>query len=209
MNKLDICRLTISMALLPCAPLLAQENSSDLEFHSCTGELGGGFDWVRGSDSDALKHHAGVFQAGGGFAVSRRVAIVADFMFYGSGIQASALMNEAGSPQGGSAKFYSTILEPTFILTAHRRYNLYAFGGFGWLRRSIKFTNPGETLVHPGGVEVPGGGSANSGTADAGAGIDIRLNRAGLRGYIEARYVHGLGRNLNTTLLPLTAGVRW
>jgi hypothetical protein len=204
-----LCRWIVLLAVLPGFVVFAQENPQKLEFHSCTGQIGGGFARALGSDSTDLQNYGGVFEAGGGFAINRRFAFNLNFMFYASGVPTSVLQQQQGSPQNGSARFYSTFLEPTYIIYPSRKFNFYGLGGFGWLRRSVKFSNPGNSLVHPGGVALPGGGSSDAGAFDGGGGVNVRVNHAGLRAYVEARYVHGLARLFDTSLVPITAGFRW
>ncbi len=169
------------------------------------------------------------FQAGAGFALTPRPApghqwslfLTADFMFDQLGIQAAALQQARLSnptdiglleATSGKAKFYSTTLDPTFRFRVSRAVNVYAFGGFGWFRRNLEFmgTSGQGILLQPGSPAVFGSGG-NSGAYDAGAGVNFRLPRAlgGLMLYAEARVVHGLAVNNATTLVPISAGIRW
>jgi hypothetical protein len=198
-----LLQAALVLGLASCA--LAQDR---LEFHSCTADLGGGLSWAEGNDSKGLNSPGWVLQAAGGFATGKRLAFIVDFLFQQDSIRAGALKEQMGSPAGGKARFESTLLEPTWIVGANRRANVYVLGGFGWFHRSVKFTNPGDTLTNPGNL-VEGKSSANSGAFDGGVGVNIRLGKSNVRAFVEGRVIHGLTRNIDSTITPLTGGIRW
>jgi hypothetical protein len=112
----------------------------------------------------------------------------------------------------GRAKFFGATLDPTVRIPVSAAFNVYAFGGFGWLRRNLEFTGvsaQGE-LLQPGSPAVFGTGGT-SGAFDAGAGVNIRPSRllGRLMFYTEVRVLHGLAINNRTTLVPISAGIRW
>jgi len=167
------------------------------------------------------------FQAGGGFAVSRpspsrkwTVFIIGNFLFDKMRVSPAALSQardlnptDIGLLEANSAKakFYSTTLDPTLRSgdLLFKGLTLYAFGGFGWLRRSLEFSGSagqGE-LLQPGSPVVFGSGG-NSGAYDVGVGLSYRIRRS-LMVYAEGRRIHGLAINNATTLLPLSVGFRW
>jgi hypothetical protein len=133
-----------------------------------------------------------------------------------SALQQAILLNPQNtsllSATSGKAKFYFTTLDPTVRIAMAGHFSAYFLGGFGWLRRTIEFTGVSSQggLLQPNGPAVFGP-SGNSGVVDAGAGIDRGLKRdgGGFKIYIEARVIHGLANNSGTTLIPLSAGVRW
>ena len=88
---------------------------------------------------------------------------------------------------------------------------LYAFGGFGFLRRTLELTGVSSigTLLQPGNPVVFSSGS-NSGAFDAGGGFNWRFSKLGGLGfYAEAKVVRGLAINSGTTLVPISFGVRF
>jgi hypothetical protein len=112
----------------------------------------------------------------------------------------------------GKAKYDALTFEPMYRAPfgERKRFNAYLFGGFGWFRRDLEFTgNSGQgSLLQPGSPSVFGRGG-NSGAVDGGAGIDVRLPRRRWKVYVEVRAVHGLAVNHETTLVPVSAGLRW
>jgi hypothetical protein len=219
-----ICGFILCLAVIWGGPAkcLAQDG-----YHSCTLNAGGGWAPVWGKEQSSL-NRGWNFHAGGGFAVTPRPApghkwslfITANFMFDQLGIKQTALQQarilnptnigllEANS---GRAKYYSTTLDPTFRFPVPGAVSVYVFGGFGWLRRNLEFTGASAqgALLQPGSPVVFGNGG-NSGAYDAGAGIDFRPRKlGGLMFYTEARVLHGLAINNATTLVPISAGIRW
>jgi hypothetical protein len=215
--------LCVAVFLGAPAVCLAQD-----DYHSCSLNAGGGWAPLLGTERNSLK--AGWnFQAGGGFAVTPRPApghkwslfMNVNFMFDKLGVQQAALQQarilnptsvgllEANS---GKAKFYSTTLDPTIRFPVPGRVSVYVFGGFGWFRRNLEFTGASGqgALLQPGSPVVFGNGG-NSGAYDAGAGINLKPLRKprGLMFYVEARLLHGLAINNATTLVPISAGIRW
>jgi hypothetical protein len=190
--------------------------------------VGAGFAQAAGNERSNL-NQGWNFHAGGGFALTPPPAqghkwslfLTANFMFDQMGIKQTALqqarvMNPTDigllEATSGKAKFYSTTLDPTFRIPVRGRFSLYLFAGFGWFRRDLEFTGSSSqgALLQPGSPVVFGNGG-NSGAYDAGAGVDVRLPRAlgGLMFYAEARVLHGLAVNNATTLVPISAGLRW
>lgn len=200
----------------------------DFAFHSCTASLGGG--WTPRTGTDASSLDAGWnFQAGGGFSAWSHQTpdhrwwaafITANFTFdrmpvTPAALQQARILNPAniGLLQATSARarFFSTTLDPTLRIPITPKVSLYALGGFGWFRRSLEFTGVSSqgALLQPGSPAVFGSGG-NSGAYDFGGGIDYRpWKRVGLMFYAEARFLRGLAVNNASTLVPLSAGVRW
>lgn len=212
---------------------LACPAQDDFAFHSCTASLGGG--WTPRTGTDASSLNAGWnFQAGGGFAVWSRstplrktqnhnwwaLFIGANFMFDRMGVTTAALQQARISnptnvglleATSARARFFSMTLDPTLRIPITPRVSLYGLGGFGWFRRSIVFTGASSqgALLEPGAPAVFGSGG-NSGAYDFGGGINVRpWKRVGLTIYAEARFIRGLAVNNASTLVPLSAGVRW
>ncbi|MGD0362488.1 MAG: outer membrane beta-barrel protein [Bryobacteraceae bacterium] len=178
---------------------------SDPAFHSCTAEIGGGYDSVYGNDGKNIDGRAD-FQAGGGFAATHHLFFTANFMYDAANIRTAALpVNE-----GGKARYYTTTVDPTYRFVPNGRISPYILGGFGWLRRSVELTGPPSPnpLIYPGNVPLQLADS-NSGVFDLGAGLNFRLSKTGASLYLEGRYVHGLAINGHTTLVPVVLGIRW
>jgi hypothetical protein len=142
-------------------------------------------------------------------------------MFVRSGIDPSSLqqaiiLNPQNpvllSATSGKATFLTTTLDPTLQRALSRNVVLYFLGGFGWFRRTIDFTGVSTEgkLLQPNSPAVYAQ-AANSGVADAGFGVNIRLSkqRAVPNLFVEGRVLRGLAINGGTTLVPVSAGIRW
>lgn len=224
---LTLC--VIAFAGIP-AKCQAQDNTDfKPDFHWFSLSAGGGWAPAAGSDHTSLDA-GGNFQAGAGLAFSRPAPrqrwafyLNVDFMLDQLGIKQSALQEaQILNPTNiglleatkGTARFYSTTLDPTFRFPAGKtgHSNVYVFGGFGWFRRSLDFTGVSAegSLLQSSGPAVFGNGG-NSGVCDAGAGVNVGLPQRfkGWMFYVEGRVIHGLAVNKSTTLAPVSIGVRW
>lgn len=219
--------LTMLLAL-PCVALAQDDTSqSDVNRCGCTVNAGGGWVPRLGIDDQGL-HGGWNFQGGFGLQMPPLTGhrwswfIDATFSYEQAGVTESALKSatilnptnvglvEATS---GQAKFYSTTFDPTFRLPVRsRRVQVYLFGGIGWFKRSLEFTEPSGqgSLLQPGNATVFGKGG-DSAAYDGGGGVNIRLSRgrASWMFYMEARALHGLAINTTTWLVPISAGLRW
>jgi hypothetical protein len=137
--------------------------------------------------------------------------MIADYLYQQYSISAAGLATVSTPPPvGGKIRYQSVTLEPTVIAIAGKIWNVYGLAGFGWLGQTAKFTaSGGETLSNPGSLLAKGGGSADSGAFDAGAGANLKPSRYGFRLFAEFRYLHGLARNSDEELYSVTGGMRW
>jgi opacity protein-like surface antigen len=97
--------------------------------------------------------------------------------------------------------------------------DVYAIGGGGWYRRTVEFTQPTTALVtvfdpffgfYPVAVpanQVIGSISRNAGGFNIGAGVEFRIHGTGV--YIESRWHRAYTSPTNTTMTPLTVGLRF
>lgn len=213
-------------------PETAPAQSSQCHFQAdedqqCTLNAGGGFTAVTGADGNSLKSGWN-FQAGAGLVMiggdrDARVTWFVNFNFMFDQLQAkhAALVQAAqdnptnlGLLQANSAtaKYYGVSADVlTLRIRPSETFAFYPFAGFGWLRRSVDFSGPsvqGE-LLQPLGPTVFGQGG-DSGAIDGGIGVSYGPKWMGpLKFYGEARFIHGLAINKSTTLIPLSAGIRW
>jgi len=202
-----------------------QTSEPPFEDHSCTAQGGGGYTWPHAADGRDLNSGGRFFYAGGGFEAKApektgrgwSIFLTANFLVDQLGVTANAINAAHSNPalsaaNGGHARFYSTTFDPTFRFNATRRVSLYFSGGYGWLRRTVDFT---ESSTEPPPVTQPTGAlvgspSHNSGVLDVGAGVNESVRRlGGLMLFEEMRVWRGLGINGGTTLLAVTGGIRW
>jgi hypothetical protein len=159
------------------------------------------------------------FNAGGGLNVSNPFAIVAEFGYNSFGISDQALA--AINVPGGSARIYSVTINPMLRFGYDQRIGGYVIGGGGWYRRTVEFTQPTTALVpffdpwfgYFGQAAIPanqviGSRTQDVGGANIGAGFTVGVAQ-GAKFYTEVRY-HWMNAGAhNTTVLPVTFGLRW
>ena len=192
---------------------------SEEPFHHFTLSGGAGLTTITGTIAGKLDHGANI-QLNGGYFFNRYIGITGNFMFSDLGITRSALDNL--NVPDGFARVYAVSADPTVRLPLGRGFNAYALAGGGYLRRTVEFTQPtwartfifdprwgyfGPALVP---VNVVLGKTVNnSGAFDVGGGLNMPLPRTNLKLFVEARYFKGFTSNTDTTVVPITFGVRW
>ncbi|HLH42610.1 MAG TPA: outer membrane beta-barrel protein [Bryobacteraceae bacterium] len=202
---------------LGLAALLPGQSESD--FHRFTFAGGAGFTAITGFDAGRLDH-GGNLLAGAGVNFNRYFGVTGNFMFNQLGITRSEL--DALNQPDGSARVYSLTVDPTVTFPIKRNIGAYLLGGGGYFRRTVEFTQPtlAQTFVFnpwwgyigPGLIpvnQILGSVTSNSGAFDVGGGVNFGLPKTGARLFLESRYFHGFTSNSNTTLVPLTFGIRW
>jgi hypothetical protein len=189
------------------------------EYRHFTFNVGGGFTSIAGDEAGKLDH-GGNFQAGAGFNLNQYVGILGTFTFNQLGLTRSAL-NTLQQPDG-NGRVYSFTVDPTFRFPLFGGARGYLLAGGGWMRRTIQFTQPtiaqitvfdpwwgyfGPALVPAN--QILGSVTSDSGAVDVGGGIDVPLPRTSAKVYLEARYMHGFTSRSETSVVPLTVGLRW
>ncbi len=200
---------------LPSAVL----GQSDESFHHLTLSAGAGLTTITGADAGKLDH-GGNLQLNGGYFFNRYLGITGNFMFSGLGITRNEL-NSLNVPDG-SARVYSVTFDPTLRVPLGRGFSAYVLVGGGYLRRTVEFTarTLAQTTIYDpwwgyfGPALVPvnqilGTVTNNSGAFDVGGGLNIPLRSTGAKLFVEARYLKGFTSNTDTTVVPITFGIRW
>jgi len=225
---------TVVFVLALSAPSQGQPRDGQAAYHPVTIYGGGGAGVLTGTEANSF-HNPWGFQFGGGKAITSRpkqeydqnsnpvqvrrwnIYLTINFNYQRSSIdslalQQAILLNPQNtallSAKSGKVKFYSTTLDPSYRFQITPRLGWYASGGFGWLRRTLEFDGIGN-LLQPAtpSLFAPHG---NSGVVDGGTGLDIGVSQGrGLKAYFEFRVLHGLAANSESTLIPLSAGLRW
>jgi len=180
---------------------------------------GAGLTTITGRDAGKLDHGANI-QLNGGYFFNRYFGITGNFMFSDLGITRREL-NNLNQPDGG-ARTYGVTADPTLRLPLGRGFSAYVLAGGGYLRRTVEFTQPtlARTVIFDpwwgyfGPALVPvdvvlGRVVSNSGAFDTGGGLNIPLPRNQTKIFVEARYFKGFTSNTNTTIVPITVGIRW
>ena len=159
------------------------------------------------------------FSAGGGINLSNALGIIAEFHHDNLGVSDRAL-RDLNVPNG-SARIYSLTINPTLRFGYDQKIGGYIIGGGGWYRRTVEFTQP-TTAVVPvfdpwfgflGQAVIPadqviGSRTIDTGGANIGAGVTYGLPR-GAKFYAEVRYHWMNAGRHDTTMLPITFGLRW
>jgi len=159
------------------------------------------------------------FNAGGGINISNPLAIVAEFGYNSFGISDQAL-SQLNVPDGNT-RIYSVTINPMLRIGYDHKFGGYLIGGGGCYRRTVEFTQPTTAIVpfyDPwwgffGQAAIPADQVIGSRTVDVGGwnvgGGFTFGNAQGPKFYTEARY-HWMNAGAhNTTVLPITFGVRW
>ena len=218
-KRLCVCHAGLCLAL---SLGLAGPAFSQSEERPVTINAGAGLTTITGFDAGRLDHGGNV-QVGGGHFFNQYFGITGNFTFNQLGITRSEL-NTLNQPDG-SARVYSVTADPTLRIPLHGGWSAYVLAGGGYLRRTVEFTRPtvAQTVIFDpwwgyfGPALVPvnqilGSVTSNSGVVDVGGGLNIPLPGASSKGvhlFVESRYFHGFTSNSNTTLVPITFGVRW
>jgi hypothetical protein len=231
-DRISFWVAALSVATALGMPSVASAQDSP-DAHPFTVSIAGGGSLVSGNYAQGLNNRYSL-EAGAGIPLVRQQEIIgrywslyltADFMFNQSGISGQAVSNtQTLNPQNptllsatsGREQFFSTALGPTLRFPQlHSSGNwpvgLYAFGGYGVLRRTVDLTGvPIEGAVLQPSNPVVASISTTSGAFDAGIGTNVGRVGAvgGLMFFVELRAVHGLGVNSGTTVAP-AVGVRW
>jgi len=184
---------------------------------------GGGPGFPLGTTSDFVNTSYN-FVAGGGVNPHPHVKLVGEFMFHGLPVQQNVI-NELGvsNVKGRLYALSGNLMAGTSIGGGK---NVYVIGGGGWYRRTLEAKQKvlqAGTKCEPGwawwDIECVDGIFATTVTVasrtssapgfNVGGGITFRLGDTGANIYTELRYHRAFTHEIDTTVLPLTFGVRW
>jgi len=191
--------------------LLGQSPES---FNHLTVGVGAGFTTRTGAVASDIDN-GGNFELNSGHFFDRHFGITGTFMFSESGITRSAL--DALNEPAGFARVYALTADPTVRFPLRGGFVAYALAGGGYVGRDLHFEKPilvGEGSTHMPFMLMPGYASAgsildNSGGFDVGGGLNMPSPWRRAKLFVEARYVKGFTSHLNTTVIPITFGIRW
>jgi len=162
--------------------------------------------------------------AGGGLNLRPHLKMVGEFMFQGLPVKQS-IINELGvsNVKGRLYALTANLMAGTSIGGGK---TVYAIGGGGWYRRTLeakqKVLQEG-TVCAPGWIwwavecvdgifpttETIASRTSSAPGFNVGGGITFRLGDTGANIYTEVRYHHAFTKDVDTTVLPVTFGVRW
>jgi hypothetical protein len=181
---------------------------------------GPGFPVSRTSDFAGTSYN---FVAGAGPNLSAHAKFVGEFMFHGLPVRQS-VVNQLDIPSA-KAKLYS-FTGNVLVGTGDIEKSAYLIGGGGWYRRTVETRQTvfqgGEVCapawvwwnvhcvngVFPADVTISSD-SSNAGGFNIGGGFTFAIGSSGAHLYTEVRYHHAFTDGVETTVVPLTFGVRW
>lgn len=187
---------------------------SEESFKHVTVSAGAGLTTSTGDIAGTLDH-GGNIQLNGGYFFNRHFGLTGNFMFSGLGITRATLDN-LNEPDG-RARVYAVTADPTVRLSLGHGFTAYALAGGGYVRRTVEFTMPvSGTFLHKGTHLVSTTSDMvmstvvdNSPGFDFGGGLNMPSRCSGVKMFVEARYFKGFTSNLDTTVVPITFGIRW
>lgn len=181
---------------------------------------GPGFPLSRTSD---FAHTSYNFVVGGGPNLIDHVKLNAEFMFHGLPVQHNIIQQLGLSDVKG--RLYSLTGNLIVGSSIGGRKNAYLIGGGGWYRRTIEAK---QTVLSVGEVCEPwwwwdaqcvngivrseatvGSQSSSAGGFNFGGGLMFQLGESTASFYTEVRYHRAFTKNVETSVLPLTFGIRW
>jgi hypothetical protein len=184
--------------------------------------IGGGPGFPLGTTSD-FANTSYNFVVGGGPNLMSHVKLNAEFMFEGLPIHRSIIDQLGFSNVKG--RFYSLTTNVLIGSGIGGHKTAYLIGGGGWYRRTIEaqqiVLGIGEVCepwwwwdaqcVH--GITTSevtvGSRTSSAGGFNVGGGLTFPLGDSRANFYLEVRYHHAFTRNVETSVLPLTFGLRW
>jgi len=185
--------------------------------------LGGGAGFPISSTAD-LANTSYNLVAGAGPNLTTHLRMNAEFMFHGLPVQQSVI-NQLGV-SNVKGRFYSLSANLILGTSIGGGKTAYVIGGAGWYRRTLEAK---ETVLQAGtkcapvwawwnvqcvdGIfptEVTVGSRTSSAPGfNVGGGLCFRLWDSSANFYTELRYHRAFTRGFDTSVLPLTFGVRW
>jgi len=186
-------------------------------------DVGGGPGFPLSTASDYVKTSYNLV-AGGGLNLTPHLKLIGEFMFHGLPVQQS-IIDELGVTNV-KGRLYALSGNLSGGTSIGRGRSVYAIGGGGWYRRTLeakqKVLQEGTKCepswiwfavecvdgIFPTTVTVASRTSSAPGF-NVGGGIAFRLGESRLNIYTEVRYHRAFTKDVDTTVLPLTFGLRW
>jgi hypothetical protein len=208
---------TLLWILLICGLFVRPATAQGFNFN-----IGGGpgFPVSKTSDFAYNSYH---FVVGAGPNLRTHVKLNGEFMFHGLPVQ-QWVVNELNVPtvKGRLYSFTGNVM----VGTGGTSKSAYLIGGGGWYRRTVEAQ---KVVYQAGKVCAPvwvwwniqcvngifpttvtiGSRSVSAGGFNIGGGLTFALGSSGAHLYTEVRYHHAFTDGVETTVLPLTFGVRW
>jgi hypothetical protein len=163
---------------------------------------------------------------GGGVNFSRMFGVDAEYMYYDLSIRPSVINRQ--SLPGASGDLQSVSLNGIVNAPLHTKFGAYGIFGLGFYRRSVSANRevlPAGAICQPAwtrwwGINCPNGAlgsqqtlssyAKDAGGFNVGGGLSYRLNHLyHAKVFIEARYHRAYHSDAQTSVIPITVGLRW
>jgi opacity protein-like surface antigen len=205
--------LSVVICLLFTLPLPAQNFLDHV-----TAEVGAGFSFPLGTFANHAKNGFN-FVASGGPRFNRHFTLTLDFSLHYMDVKNFLETSEnVDISQGSMIRFWTLTVNPGYEFIKQERFSTYATGGYGLYNRKLLLAAPGvvpaavcDTFWNvcvgtPASAQmVSGDFSLYKGGYNVGGGVTFG---ARTKFFAETRY-HHMFTARDTTLIPLTFGVRW
>lgn len=208
--------VALQIVIMICSPLNSRAIAQGYNFNIGSGP---GFPVY---PTSSFAHTSYNFVTGGGVNPAGHIKINAEFMFHGLPVQHSIIQQSGFSDVKG--RLYS--LTGNVLVGTGASKSVYLIGGGGWYRRTLEAK---QTVLVAGTACVPAWASwsipcangvvsedmtVGSRTTSApgfnvGGGFTFRLGDSSANFFTEIRYHHAFTKSVETTILPLTFGIRW
>ena len=182
---------------------------------------GPGFPLDRTSDFANTSYNLVV---GAGPNLHHHLKLNTEFMFHGLPLQQSVINQIGVSDVKG--RLYSLTGNLILGTSIGGSKTAYLIGGGGWYRRTLEAK---QTVLQAGSVCGPawswwnfqcvngifptdvtvGSRTLSAGGVNVGGGFAFRLGESSANFYTEVRYHHAFTQSVETTVLPITFGIRW
>jgi hypothetical protein len=181
--------------------------------------VGGGFTKPVGNLENRIDTGWNV-QGGAGINIVPWLGVMGQFMYTESGLTGSYL--QSLNQPDGNFRMYGFSLNPIIRFNPRGQVDFYLIGGPGIYRRTVEFTQPTVATFtaydpfygyyFP--VDVPANQVIGShGTTrwgvNGGGGFTVRMGHGNAKLFAEARYTRMFTKGANTSILPVTFGLRW
>jgi hypothetical protein len=206
------------LAILSIVPLAAQDG--DFTFN-----MGGGISTPL-NPTARYSGTSGNFTAGAGYRISRKSAIIGEFMW--SGLPPNLFVLHPENAPFGSISLYTLTANYRYSIDRIHgsRFGLYGIAGGGWYYRYASvdknFVVPPNTVCQPiygyyGYGCDPSGyvytqsiayKGTSTGGVNGGLGFTISFGDSPWKFYTESRYHYAFNSGIPTTLIPVTFGIR-
>ncbi len=206
----------ILLAAMICLAVAAPSHAQGFLRHF-TSQFGTGFSLPVGATND----HAGVggnFVAAAGPRFNSRTSVMLDFSYHATDLDA---LNSGGTDTVLEAdmRLWSLTLNPVFQYVRTESFTSYVTGGYGVYNRTLQLTRAEFepaivcddwwdicTASVVSGDAVIGRRSTYKGGFNVGTGVAFGAHA---KFFVEARYHRMFTTNKDTSLVPITCGIRW